>query len=199
MEAGEALVDLVASSRVVAPHLHLPLQSGSDSVLRRMRRGMTRARFRALLLRAARANARIHLATDVIAGFPGETDEEFAETEALLADLPLASLHVFPFSPRSGTAAAALAETDAVPAALRTRRAAHLRSLDAALRRRYAEAHDGRDADVVALRGGVGLTGTYVEVALPPDGPPPASRFAATLALRPDGRLEARAAAPFSC
>ncbi|MHB8798824.1 MAG: MiaB/RimO family radical SAM methylthiotransferase [Thermoanaerobaculia bacterium] len=199
MEAGEALVDLVAASRVVAPHLHLPLQSGSDTVLRRMRRGMTRARYQALLLRAARANPRIHLATDVIAGFPGESDAEFAETEALLADLPLASLHVFPFSPRSGTAAAALAETDSVPAALRTRRAARLRALDAALRRRFAEAHDGRGADVVALRGGVGLTETYVEVALPPGGPPPASRFAAILSLRRDGGLEARPAVPFSC
>ncbi len=199
MEAGETLVDLVASSRVVAPHLHLPLQSGSDSVLRRMRRGMTRARFQALVLRASRANPRVHLATDVIAGFPGETDTEFAETEALLAALPLASLHVFPFSPRSGTAAAALAETNAVPPALRSLRAARLRLLDAALRRRYTAAHDGRDADVVALRGGVGLTETYVEVALPPSGPPPASRFAASLALRPDGRLEARPAAPFSC
>ncbi len=199
MEAGEALVDLVASSRVVAPHLHLPLQSGSDSVLRRMRRGMTRARFRALLLRAARANSRVHLATDVIAGFPGETDAEFEETEALLAELPLASLHVFPFSPRTGTAAAALAETGSVPAPLRTRRAARLRALDAALRRRFAEAHAGRAADVVALRGGVGLTETYVEVALPPGGPPPGSRFAALLALRPDGRLEARPAVPFSC
>lgn len=199
MEAGEDLVDLVASSRVVAPHLHLPLQSGSDAVLRRMRRGMTRARYRALLLRAARANPRVHLATDVLAGFPGETDAEFAETEALLAELPLASLHVFPFSPRSGTAAAALAERDAVPAAIRTRRAARLRALDATLRRRYAEAHDGRVADVVALKGGVGLTETYVEVALLPGGPPPASRFAASLALRPDGRIEARPAVPFSC
>ena len=85
--------------------------------LRRMRRGMTRDRFRALLLRAARANPRIHLATDVIAGFPGETDAEFAETEELLEGLPLASLHVFPFSPRSGTAAALLAgsASDHVP------------------------------------------------------------------------------------
>jgi len=199
MEAGEALVDLVASSRVVAPHLHLPLQSGSDAVLRRMRRGMTRARFRDLLLRAARANPRLHLATDVIAGFPGETDAEFAETEALLAELPLASLHVFPFSPRSGTAAAAQPAGASVPASLRTRRAARLRARAATLLRRFAAAHDGRAADVVALRGDVGLTETYVEVALPPSGPPPASRFAALLALRPDGGLDARPAVPFSC
>lgn len=194
MEAGEELVELVASGRVVAPHLHLPLQSGSDAVLRRMRRGITAARFRALLERAARVNPEAHLATDVLAGFPGETDAEAAETEALLRDLPLASLHVFPFSPRSGTFAASGGAGEPVPRATAGARAARLRALDAALRSRFARAHDGRAADVVSLRGGVGLTGTYVEAALPPDGPPPGRRFPARLALRPDGSLEARPA-----
>ena len=190
MEAGEALVDLVASGRVVTPHLHLPLQSGCDAVLRRMRRGMTTTRFRALLERAARANPRVHLATDVIAGFPGETDAEAAASEAFLRDLPLASLHVFPFSPRSGTAAADLPAP--VPRASVTGRAARLRALDAAVRRLYARSHDGREADLVALHGGVALTETYVEAALPAGGPPPGARFRAVLDLRPDGSLAAR-------
>ena len=198
MEAGEALVDLVAAGKVVAPHLHLPLQSGSDAVLRRMRRGMTTARFRALLHRAWRGNPRIHLATDVIAGFPGETDAEFSETEALLQDLPLASLHVFPFSPRSGTSAAGLAATDGVPRAVVTQRAARLRVLDARLRRRFARSHDGRDADVVALNGGIGLTETYVEVALPAGNPPAGSRFRARLSLLSDGTLAAHPGIPAS-
>jgi threonylcarbamoyladenosine tRNA methylthiotransferase MtaB len=192
MEAGEALVDLVAHGRVVAPHLHLPLQSGSDAVLRRMRRGMTAARFRALIGRAVRANPRIHLATDVIAGFPGETDAEFEETGALLDDLPLSSLHVFPFSPRSGTAAADLPAAAGVPRAVVARRATRLRALDAALRRRFALAHDGREAELVALHGGTGLTETYLEARLPPGSPGPGARFRALLALRRDGTLEAR-------
>jgi threonylcarbamoyladenosine tRNA methylthiotransferase MtaB len=194
MEAGEALVDLVAAGGVVAPHLHLPLQSGSDAVLRRMRRGMTAARFRSLLLRAWRANPRIHLATDVIAGFPGESDAEFAETEALLRDLPLASLHVFPFSPRTGTAAAGLVPAAGVPRAVVSRRAARLRALDAECRSRFARSHDGREADLVTLNGGVGLTETYVEAALPAGSPPPGRRFRARLALRADGTLEAQPA-----
>lgn len=194
MEAGEALVDLVASGGVVAPHLHLPLQSGSDAVLRRMRRGMTAARFRALLLRAWRANPRIHLATDVIAGFPGESDSEFAETEALLGDLPLASLHVFPFSPRTGTAAASLAPATGVPRAVVSRRAARLRALDAEIRTRFARSHDGQEADLVALNGNVGLTETYVEAALPAGSPPAGGRFRARLVLRADGTLETRPA-----
>lgn len=191
MEAGEELVELVSGGRVVAPHLHLPLQSGSDAVLRRMRRGMTAARFRALLERAARANPRVHLATDVLAGFPGETDQEFAETEALLRDLPLASLHVFPFSSRSGTHAAVLAAHAGVPRPVVARRAARLRGLDREARRRYAAAHDGVEADLVVLRGGVGLTETYVEADLGAAPPPPATRFRARLAFRPDGALVA--------
>jgi threonylcarbamoyladenosine tRNA methylthiotransferase MtaB len=152
---------------------------------------MTTDRFRALLHRAWRANPRIHLATDVIAGFPGETDAEFSETEALLHDLPLASLHVFPFSPRSGTPAASLAATDGVPRAVVTRRAARLRGLDTRIRRRFALSHDGRDADLVALKGGVGLTETYVEAVLPAGSPPAGSRFQARLTLLPDGTLAA--------
>ncbi|MBK9090128.1 MAG: MiaB/RimO family radical SAM methylthiotransferase [Holophagales bacterium] len=191
MEAGEALVDLVAAGSVVVPHLHLPLQSGSDAVLRRMRRGMTTVRFRTLLDRAWRGNPRFHLATDVIAGFPGETDAEFSETEALLRDLPLASLHVFPFSPRSGTPAAALAATDGVPRAVVTRRAARLRDLDSTIRRSFARSHAGRHADLVSLSGGVGLTETYVEAALSAGCPRPGSRFRARLALLSDGTLAA--------
>lgn len=198
MEAGEALVDLVAGGSVVAPHLHLPLQSGSDTVLRRMRRGMTTARFRGLLLRAWRANPQIHLATDVIAGFPGETDAEFSETEVLLADLPLASLHVFPFSLRSGTAAAGLAAATGIARSVVTQRAARLRILDARVRRRFARSHDGRDADLVALNGGVGLTGTYVEAGLPAEGPSAGIRFRARLELLPDGSLAVRPGIPAS-
>jgi len=157
-----------------------------------MCRGMTAARFRALLLRAHGLNPEIHLATDVIAGYPGESDADFEQTAALLADLPLASLHVFPFSPRSGTAAAGDAAGAAVSRATAGRRASRLRALDATIRGRFARSHDGREADLVALRGGVGLTGTYVEAVLPPSAPPPGSRFRARLALRADGALEVR-------
>ena len=152
---------------------------------------MTTVRFRALLHRAWRVNSRIHLATDVIAGFPGETDAEFSETEALLSDLPLSSLHVFPFSPRSGTPAASLDAAAGVPRAVVTRRAARLRGLDAQIRRSFARSHDGRPADLVSLNGGVGLTETYVEAALLAGSPPPGSRFRARLALLPDGTLAA--------
>ncbi len=195
MEAGEALVESVASSSVVVPHLHLPLQSGSDAVLRRMRRGMTSARFRALAGRALRANPRLHLATDLIAGFPGETDAEFEATERLVRELPFASLHVFPFSPRSGTRGAELFAAKPVPSGEVTRRAASLRRLGEEKARLFRRRASGTVADAVVLRGGVALTDHYLEAALRVP-LPPGSRLAVRLETSgPDAALSAIPAA----
>jgi threonylcarbamoyladenosine tRNA methylthiotransferase MtaB len=166
MEAGGALLDFVAASKVVAPHLHLPLQSGSDRVLLRMRRGITAARYRSLVERAHAGNPRIHFATDLITGFPGETEEEFEETLRLVRELPFASLHVFPFSPRSGTRAAELHAASPVTAAAVTRRARALRLLGAQKARTFAARAAGTVADLVTLRGNRGLTDHYLEVGL---------------------------------
>jgi threonylcarbamoyladenosine tRNA methylthiotransferase MtaB len=190
MEAGEELAERVASSRVVVPHLHLPLQSGSASVLRRMRRGIVPPRYRALALAAVRANPRLHLATDLIAGFPGETDAEFEETLRLVEELPFASLHVFPFSPRAGTDAAAWHRESAVPARTVTERARALRRLGDAKARAFADRADGTPADLVVLRGGRGLTDHYLEVGLrlPAADAVPGRRLAVRLAAGgPDG------------
>ncbi|MBL8112159.1 MAG: MiaB/RimO family radical SAM methylthiotransferase [Acidobacteria bacterium] len=195
MEAGEELVDLVSTSRVVVPHLHLPAQAGSDSVLRRMRRGLVTARYRALVLRAERANPRLHLATDVITGFPGETAAEAAESEAFFADLPLASLHVFPFSSRSGTDAARWAREDGVPDATITRRASRLRALACRKLRDFARAHHGTVADSVVLKGGRALTDNYLDAGYE-GGAPAGSRFDATLSVDGDGRVRVAAERP---
>ncbi|MGE5345740.1 MAG: MiaB/RimO family radical SAM methylthiotransferase [Acidithiobacillales bacterium] len=195
MEAGEALVESVAASPAVVPHLHLPLQSGSDAVLRRMRRGITAARFRALARRALGANSRLHLATDLIAGFPGETDAEFEATERLVQELPFASLHVFPFSPRSGTRGAELFAERAVPSAIVTRRAASLRILGEEKARLFRRRASGTVSDAVVLRGRVALTDHYLEAAL--RAPlPPGTRVAVLLeASGPDAVLTAVPAA----
>ena len=195
MGAGEELLDRLTGSPVVVPHLHLPLQSGSDAVLRRMRRGMTRARFASLVLRAAARNPRLHLATDLIAGFPGESEEEFAEGLEFVRSLPLASVHVFPFSPRPGTEAEALHLDRPVDPRRRSGRAAALRRLGDEKLRAFTHRSAGTVADVVALRGGIGLTDHYLEVDLSPGGaaPPPGSRFRALLASGSGpGRLLAR-------
>ncbi len=194
MEAGEALVDLVATSRVVVPHLHLPLQSGSFGVLKRMRRGIVPARYRALVSRAVRSNARLHLATDLIAGFPGETDAEFEETLRFVEELPFASLHVFPFSPRSHTDAAAWHEANPLPPRVVTQRTRALRQLGDDKARAFARRASGTTADVVTLRGNRGLTDHYLDVGLrlaAGENAPGRRLVARLMESGRDGRLEA--------
>ena len=183
MEAGEDLVDLVAISRVVVPHLHLPLQSGSFGVLKRMRRGIVPERYRALAARAARTNPRLHLATDLIAGFPGETDAEFEETRRFVEELPFASLHVFPFSPRSHTDAAAWHHARPLPSCVVTNRTRELRRLGEKKARAFRARASGTTAEIVALRGNRGLTDHYLEVVLrlPPEDSVPGRRLQARL------------------
>ncbi|MCP4417060.1 MAG: MiaB/RimO family radical SAM methylthiotransferase, partial [Chloroflexi bacterium] len=87
------------------PHLHMPLQSGSDNILRRMARRTSRVSFRALAEAARRHIPNLNLSTDVITGFPGETEEEFGESLDFVQELDFSRLHVFSYSPRPGTAA----------------------------------------------------------------------------------------------
>jgi threonylcarbamoyladenosine tRNA methylthiotransferase MtaB len=105
MHFDRAIVDLAAKHPVFAHHFHIPLQSGSDRVLRLMRRPYTAARFRELLAYIQDKLPDAGIGADVLIGFPGETDGDFAETCALIRESPLTYLHVFPFSPREGTAA----------------------------------------------------------------------------------------------
>ena len=118
--------DLWANPRLL-PHLHLPLQSGSDRVLRRMARRTTRAAFRALADEARAAIPDLNLSTDLIAGFPGETDEELAETLEYVESLAFGRLHVFSYSPRPGTAAARM--PGQVPGTVKKERTARLIAL----------------------------------------------------------------------
>jgi threonylcarbamoyladenosine tRNA methylthiotransferase MtaB len=100
------LLNIMAKSSVMARHLHLPLQSGSSSVLKRMNRKYDTAAFLAKVKMIRDYLPDIALSTDVIVGFPGETEEEFTETYNFIKQANFMRLHVFPFSPRSGTSAA---------------------------------------------------------------------------------------------
>ncbi len=115
-----AMVRLAAGNPVFARHFHIPLQSGSDRILRQMRRPYTAARFRDLLQYIQNELPDVGLGTDVLVGFPGETEEDFAETCDLIQDSPLTYLHVFPFSPREGTQALSL--PDQIPSHVMKRR-----------------------------------------------------------------------------
>ncbi|NMC42115.1 MAG: tRNA (N(6)-L-threonylcarbamoyladenosine(37)-C(2))-methylthiotransferase MtaB [Bacteroidales bacterium] len=105
---GDDIIDFVAGSRKIMPHFHIPLQSGSNFTLRRMRRRYSRELFASRVKRIIDQMPLAGIGADIITGFPGETDEEFNETLGFIASLPLSYLHVFPFSERPGTAAAGM-------------------------------------------------------------------------------------------
>ncbi len=105
-ELTPALIDFLAGSKKVCPHLHIPLQSGDDGILQRMNRNYSGAFFETLVNHLVRAIPDLAIGSDVIAGFPGEDERAFGNTVNLIARLPIAYLHVFPFSARKGTPAA---------------------------------------------------------------------------------------------
>ena len=104
-EIDDDLIKMVIDSPVLAKHLHIPLQSGSDTVLKRMNRKYNKEQFISKLQKIRREVPDIALSTDVIVGFPGETDEEFNETVDTIKKCDFNMLHVFPFSAREGTGA----------------------------------------------------------------------------------------------
>jgi threonylcarbamoyladenosine tRNA methylthiotransferase MtaB len=157
---------LVGEPNRLAPHVHAPLQSGSDRVLKRMgRHWYGRATYAAAVERLTARMPILGLGVDVIAGFPGESSDDHAATVGLVEELPFTYLHVFPYSPRPGTAAERLRER-VHPAAV-TERAAELREVGRRKAATYTAARAGGTADVIVIGGGVergGLTGDYLEV-----------------------------------
>lgn len=131
----------------LALHFHLSLQSGCDATLARMHRRYTTAQYAACVRRLRRAFPSCSITTDVITGFPGETEQEFAQTMAFVRDCRFAAVHVFPYSERAGTPAASM--PDAVPQAERARRAGELRALAAALSEQFLHDLVGRTVPAV--------------------------------------------------
>lgn len=103
---GDELIEAVATLPKVMPHIEIPVQAGSDEVLKRMRRGYTQADYRRVVEKIRHALPECSIATDIIVGFPGETETQFLETYHLLAELRLDVAHVARYSPRPGTVAA---------------------------------------------------------------------------------------------
>lgn len=167
MELTNEVLDAVAASRKICPHFHIPLQSGSDRVLKAMGRPYTRADVMDRLTEARSRIANLAMGFDVIAGFPGETEEDFADTVEFLESIPLAYLHVFPYSPREGTRAFHM--PDRVPPRETARRTEILRRLSQAKKESFHKAHMGMEMCVIIekkLPGGTnfGHTPNYLEV-----------------------------------
>jgi len=108
VEIDDDLLNWIASSAKACAHLHLPLQSGSDTILRAMRRPYNVAEFAAVVAKARARMPFVAVTTDLIVGFPGETDELFAETLKFLEEIQFSRIHIFKFSPRDGTPAATM-------------------------------------------------------------------------------------------
>ncbi|MEK7384985.1 MAG: tRNA (N(6)-L-threonylcarbamoyladenosine(37)-C(2))-methylthiotransferase MtaB [candidate division NC10 bacterium] len=163
------LAEIVTSSPVIAPHFHIPLQSGSDRVLRLMRRPYNTLMYRRLVERLATAIPSLGLGADVIVGFPGERDADFTETLALIEALPFSYLHVFPYSTRRGTEATTFAGI--VDGRTIARRSMRLRELARAKSLAFRRGLAGSLQEVLVLETRdratgrlTGLTGNYVEV-----------------------------------
>ena len=154
MDWDAALIGLMAEfgGRRLARHAHLPLQSGSDAVLRRMHRRYRPWHYAdkvAALLRAA--GAELTLGADVMVGFPGETEAEFEETLGLVRALPFGYLHLFPFSPRPGTPGWALHTERPVPAPAVEERMAALRAVAAEKSKIHRRWFVGREVEAITL------------------------------------------------
>ena len=147
-EVTHELIDLMAERpERVCPHLHISMQSGSDAVLARMRRRWNSRRFvdRCLLVRESLD--RPALTTDVIVGFPGETDADFEATCRAVEEVGFSKVHVFRFSAREGTPAATM--PNPVPGSIRQQRATHLSQIAETLRNAYFESLVGRSLQVL--------------------------------------------------
>jgi len=143
------LIELVASSPRIAKHAHVPLQSGSDTVLRRMHRKYRPWHYADRIERIRRAMPDAAIGADVMVGFPGETDEEFEQTRALIAQLPFTYLHVFTYSSRPGTPSAEMARQ--VPVQVARERNRILRELAAEKKRAFMQGFVGREVEAITL------------------------------------------------
>lgn len=165
MDWSDGLLDLVASSPRIAKHIHAPLQSGCDAVLKRMKRRYRTRHYADRIERARALMPDAGIGADVMTGFPGETEAEFEESRQFIERMPFTYLHVFTYSERPGTPAAEA--RDPVPVPVRKRRNQILRELAAAKNLEFRRLFVGGTLSVVTLDpGSPALSGNYLPVTL---------------------------------
>jgi len=170
LEISPLLLEIMAGHRQICRHLHVPLQSGSDRILALMNRRYDRKYYRDLILRVADKIPGIAIAADVMVGFPGETEADFAETENLLETLPIFSLHVFKYSPRPGTKAALMKPV--INEQIKTERSEILLNLAAAKRESFMKSVYNQELEVlvqqqVSENTYEGLSDNYLTIRFP--------------------------------
>ena len=162
----ELLRVMAASGGRVAEFLHVPIQAGCDETLRRMGRPYTVADYRAIVDRGRRAVPHLSLACDLIVGFPGETDEDFATSLETCREIGFAKIHVFRYSKLPGTPAADM--PDQVAPEVMAERSRAMRDMAAASRHAYASSLVGTEQLVLVERAESGVTGGLVEAHVGP-------------------------------
>ena len=168
----EAFVKELATLPKVCPHFHLSLQSGCDATLKRMNRKYTTTEYREAVERLRRYFVLPAITTDIIVGFPGETEEEFCETLRFAEEIAFSQIHIFKYSRRAGTAADRMKEQ--VPEPVKTERSDRLEAVERALREQYPANFSGKAEEVLfeeelTVDGTTYLTGhttRYVKVAV---------------------------------
>lgn len=143
----DEVIDVLRTSNIVVNHLHIPIQSGSDTVLKRMRRKYTMEFFSERITKLAEALPNLAVTSDVIVGFPGETEEEFMETYNFIRDHKFSELHVFPYSKRTGTPAARM--EDQVDEEIKNERVHRLIALNDQLAKEYAARFENEVMEVI--------------------------------------------------
>ena len=167
MDCSDRVVELVRDSNCFAPHFHLPLQHASPRMLAAMRRPYDVAYYGRLVERIRRDIPEASIGSDLIVGFPGESDDDFEQLVRYLEASPLTHLHVFPYSDRPGTAASRMADR---PAGIVVKeRGRQLREIGARLTRRFLESQRGTVHRALTLEDGtLAVTGNYLKVRIPP-------------------------------
>ncbi len=169
MDWSDELIALMAGSPRIAKHAHVPLQSGSDAVLRRMHRKYRPWHYREKIAKIRGAMPSAAIGADVMVGFPGETESEFAETWRMVEDLPFTYLHVFTYSARPGTAAAAM--PNQIPVRVARERNRILRELAAEKKLAFMQSFIGQLVEAITLNrfdgeGTEALTDNYLKLRL---------------------------------
>jgi threonylcarbamoyladenosine tRNA methylthiotransferase MtaB len=165
MDVSDELLELMASSARIAQHVHAPLQSGSDRILRRMHRKYRPRHYADRILKARRLMPDAAIGADVMVGFPGETEADFEDSRQFIEQLPFTYLHVFTYSERPGTPAAEDPLT--VPMVVRKERNRVLRELADTKNRQFRQCMVGKTLSAVTLHEpGAAITGNYLKVTL---------------------------------
>jgi len=171
-QISDEVIDVIAKSNIVVRHLHIPIQSGSDTVLKRMRRKYTMEFFGERINRLKEVLPGLAVTSDVIVGFPGETEEEFMETYNFIKEHKFSELHVFPYSKRTGTPAARM--DDQVDEEVKNERVHRLIALSDQLAKEYASQFENEVLEIIPEEESkdnegylVGYTDNYLKVLLP--------------------------------